>query len=93
MVEAVLGKALAGEETESYELPLTTRTGEAVVMLLNATARRNESGEVVGVVGIGQDVTEMKRALAAETNLLHTLDNSFDLVTLIELKDGVSTRT
>jgi PAS domain S-box-containing protein len=92
-VETVLLNALDGEETESYELPLTTRSGEYVKVLLNATALRNVSKQIVGVVGIGQDVTAVQKAQAEKEDLLQCLDNSFDLVALYEVKDGISTRT
>ena len=92
-VETVLCKALVGEETELYELPLTTKSGERVEVLLNATALRNASEQIVGVVGIGQDVTAMKAVQAEKEDLLQCLDTSFDLVALYEVKDGISTRT
>ena len=31
-------------------------------VLLNATTRRDVSGNVVGVIGVGQDITERKQA-------------------------------
>ena len=61
-VKEVLDKALVGEETANYEFPLFTKTGERVDVLLNSTARRDAGGRIIGVVGIGQDITESKRA-------------------------------
>jgi len=58
-VKAVLDRALAGEETSNYEVPLYTKAGERVMVLLNATTRRDASGNVMGVVGVGQDITEL----------------------------------
>jgi len=60
-VREVLLNALTGEETANYELPLYTKDGRRVEVLLNATTRRNVSGAVTGVVGVGQDITEMNR--------------------------------
>ena len=34
-----------------------TKTGIRLEVLLNATTRRDEQGNVIGVVGIGQDIT------------------------------------
>ena len=34
-----------------------TKAGARVEVLLNATARRNPGGKIIGVVGIGQDIT------------------------------------
>ena len=56
-VQAVLDKALAGDETDNFEFPLITKSGARIELLLNATTRRDEQGNVIGVVGIGQDIT------------------------------------
>ena len=58
-VQEVLNEALKGNETSNYEVPLFTKSGQRVMVLLNATTRRNPQGEVVGVVGVGQDITEL----------------------------------
>ncbi|RLN78412.1 hypothetical protein BBJ28_00012542, partial [Nothophytophthora sp. Chile5] len=57
-VDAVLAKALAGTETANFEFPLITKAGRRVEILLNATPRFNERGHVMGMVGIGQDITD-----------------------------------
>jgi len=56
-VQAVLDRALQGAETENFEFPLITKSGMHIEVLLNATARRDEQGCIIGVVGIGQDIT------------------------------------
>ncbi|KAL7460376.1 hypothetical protein ACHAXS_000830, partial [Conticribra weissflogii] len=56
-VRAVLDKALRGKETANFEFPLITKNGTRIEVLLNATTRRDEQGNVIGVVGIGQDIT------------------------------------
>jgi PAS domain S-box-containing protein len=60
-VNEVLQKALQGDETSNYEFPLYTKDNNLVRVLLNATTRRNANGDVVGVVGVGQDITELDR--------------------------------
>jgi PAS domain S-box-containing protein len=60
-VGEVLNKALEGEETANYEFPLYTKSGERVDVLLNSTTRRDASGKIVGVVGVGQDITELNK--------------------------------
>ena len=35
-------------------------TTKLISILLNATTRRDETGKVVGVVGIGQDISETR---------------------------------
>ena len=57
----VLERALQGEETENYQFPLFTKTGDRVDVLLNSTTRRDASGKIIGVVGVGQDITELKQ--------------------------------
>jgi len=41
----------------NFEFPLITKQGVRIEVLLNATTRRDEQGNVIGVVGIGQDIT------------------------------------
>ena len=79
-VQEVLQKALSGEETDNFEFPLYTKDGRRVEVLLNAATRRNTSNAIVGVVGVGQDITDRKNAetrvslLAADLRLL--IDNA-----------------
>lgn len=54
-VSDVLSKALVGKETANYELPLLSKHGERFTILLNATTRRDATGNITGVVGVGQD--------------------------------------
>ena len=68
-VRGVLRDALAGTQTSNYEFPLYTKTGERVEVLLNATSRQDASGRIAGVLGVGQDITEMKAAQAAKAHL------------------------
>ena len=56
-VKSVLDKAMRGKETANFEFPLITKNGIRIEVLLNATTRRDEQGNVIGVVGIGQDIT------------------------------------
>ena len=44
-VNDVLKKALRGEETANYELPLMTKDGQRLLLLVNATTRRNQIGD------------------------------------------------
>jgi PAS domain-containing protein len=72
-VQAVLDKALDGIETANFEFPLITKAGARIEVLLNATTRRNEHGKVIGVVGIGQDITAR---LAQEREYSKLIDNA-----------------
>ena len=57
-VQRVLEKALEGEDTANYEIPLRTKHGDTIHLLLNATTRRSRDDAIEGVIGIGQDITE-----------------------------------
>lgn len=58
-VTKVLNNALIGKETSNYEFSLYTNNKQHVMILLNATTRRDLEGNIIGVVGIGQDITEL----------------------------------
>ncbi|MBT4385475.1 MAG: PAS domain S-box protein [Betaproteobacteria bacterium] len=59
-VKQVLDDALRGIETGNYEFPLYTSEGERLEVLLNATSRKNVEGAIVGVIGVGQNITELR---------------------------------
>ena len=56
-VQEVLDNALKGKETANFEFPLITEARDEVEVLLNGTSRCDIDGNVVGMVGIGQDIT------------------------------------
>jgi PAS domain S-box-containing protein len=58
-VNQVFKKALKGDETGSFEFLFYTKDNSLVMILLNVTTRRDASGAVIGVVGLGQDITEL----------------------------------
>jgi PAS domain S-box-containing protein len=57
-VQDVLDKALKGDETSNYQLEFRSKTNEIRYLLVNATTRRDTDSNVVGVVGVAQDVTD-----------------------------------
>ncbi len=61
-VKEVLDRALRGVETENFEFPLETKDGRRVTVLLNAGTRRGAEGEITGMVGVGQDITQLRQA-------------------------------
>ncbi|MFT7685189.1 MAG: PAS domain S-box-containing protein [Candidatus Azotimanducaceae bacterium] len=67
--QTVLTKALEGNETSNYEVPLLTANGKRIVLLLNVTTMRDKEGEVRGVMGVGQDITELREKERALTQL------------------------
>ena len=72
-MKTVLDEAMTGNETANFEFPLITKAGARIEVLLNATTRRNEHGKVIGVVGIGQDITAR---LAQEREYSKLIDNA-----------------
>jgi PAS domain S-box-containing protein len=58
-VKHVLDDALKGKETANYEFPLFAKDGERVMVLLNSSTRRSVNGKINGVLGVGQDITEL----------------------------------
>jgi PAS domain S-box-containing protein len=70
LVKEVLDNALVGKETSNFEFPLYTKDGKRVEVLLNATTRRDASGNIVGVVGVGQDITHLKEVDRLKSNIV-----------------------
>ncbi|MAQ64647.1 MAG: hypothetical protein CL503_05040 [Actinobacteria bacterium] len=68
-VKNVLTRALNGEESANYEVPIFTKRGQRIMVLLNATTRRNMAGKIIGVVGVGQDITEINEARQELSNI------------------------
>ncbi|ARV07522.1 PAS domain-containing sensor histidine kinase [Polaribacter sp. SA4-10] len=58
-VKKVLDDALKGKETANFEFPLFTKNGHRVMVLLNSSTRRDANGKITGVIGVGQDITEL----------------------------------
>jgi len=71
----VIKDALLGKQTSNYEFPLFSKNGERIEVLLNATTRRDVDGKIIGVVGVGQDITKMKIEQAKSVALATDLQN------------------
>lgn len=68
-VGEILQAALNGNETSNYEVQVTSKSGEPIFLLVNATTRRDPSSDIIGVVGVAQDVTEDRRHARALRDL------------------------
>jgi len=77
-VKEVLDLALQGREKTNFEFPLYTKDKRRVDVLLNATTRRDVSGNVVGMLGVGQDITERKTAEAEQSRVAQELQTFID---------------
>ena len=60
-IGVILDKALNGEKIANYESSLLTKSGNKIDVLFNASTRRDASGQTVGVIGVGQDITELNK--------------------------------
>ena len=58
-VGSILQDALVGSETASFEFPIKTKDRGEILLLLNASTRRNTAGVITGVIGVGQDITQI----------------------------------
>lgn len=56
---AAMEKVLKGDVITNYEMVIRAKDDRAVTLLINATPRTSASSEVVGILLIGQDITEL----------------------------------
>lgn len=59
-VQTMLSQGMNGQEITNYEFSLWTKSGQRKDILWSATARRDRHGNIVGVIGIGHDITELR---------------------------------
>jgi PAS domain S-box-containing protein len=57
--ELMMRSVLQGFPVSHYEFPMVNRAGNKIILLLSATPRRNASGEITGLLAVGQDITEL----------------------------------
>jgi hypothetical protein len=67
-VGEVFDHALQGVDCQNFEFLVHSKDGRHVELLLNAASRRNAGGQIVGVTGVGQDITEKKYIEKAQIN-------------------------
>ena len=88
-VQEVLDNALQGKETDNFQFPLITKHGARVEVLLNAASRRDQEGRVIGVVGIGQDITAR---IAQEQEYIRLIDTANAPIFGVDTQGQVRTR-
>lgn len=69
-VTKVLHDATKGQDTQNFELPITSVSGKQRHLLLNVTGRRNEHDEIVGCIAIAQDVSSFIKLMEQEGELM-----------------------
>lgn len=58
-VTKILRKALLGKETNNYDFLIYTKYGQHKMISFNVSTRYDVDGNVTGVLGVGQDITEI----------------------------------
>lgn len=58
-IKKAVRKALMGKETANYEFSSVSKNGRKIVLLVNINTRRNSNGDIIGVLVLGQDITEL----------------------------------
>lgn len=60
-VNVVLDKAVQGEATSNFEFRILAKGSTQARLLFSANPQRDEDGRIVGVIGVGQDITTLKQ--------------------------------
>jgi PAS domain S-box-containing protein len=79
-VRMVLSAALDGTNTANYEQALQTKHGRTINLLINATTRRNNVGDVTGVIGVAQDITDLIALQPVLVDLEMVLNKCSDMI-------------
>ena len=58
-VSAIIHQALEGSSSSSIDVQFMTKEGQKLTLLLSASVRRDVANEIVGIIFIGQDITEL----------------------------------
>ncbi|MFC1743981.1 PAS domain S-box protein, partial [Candidatus Riflebacteria bacterium] len=59
-VREIFDRAFIGQETANFELTLNAREeNKRLVLLLNAKAKHDTTGRIIGALGVAQDITEI----------------------------------
>jgi PAS domain S-box-containing protein len=58
-VHEVLKRVIAGDSINNFELPIQTKSGERIIMLLAASPRYDAENRIKGVIMVAQNITEL----------------------------------
>ncbi len=86
----VAGVALKNRSVSNFELPLVTKSGKNVILLISASPRRSRDRQTTGAIFVGQNITELidyrlnlERKVEERTRELHAaLSKEQELVKL-----------
>ena len=72
-VSKSFNEALTGKEISCFNLPILSKSGKTYTLLLNACARRKSNGQVIGVLCLALDFTEINEKMVASTRVADDL--------------------
>lgn len=89
-VDAYIEQVLDGNPISHQEFQMINRSDEKDIFLLSATPRRNTKGEIIGMIAVGQDITELteyrmsleKKVMDRTRELQNALEKEKELATL-----------
>ncbi len=89
--EAMLARVLAEGTASHFETVHVNRTGNRVVLSLNATPMRDSAGQITGVTGTATDISPLKSREIELSSALEDQSLIFDSVSegIVMLRDGV----
>lgn len=76
--KVIFEKMSAGEDISNHEMYLTTKQGQATPVIFSTSILKNENGTVVGIVGIGRDISGWRRMEEELKNLEEKFDVLFE---------------
>lgn len=74
---AAVARVLAGEDVRNFEVPVRSRDGSELVFLWNATRLLDAQGQPVGIIAVGQDITEWKETENWLQRVIDTTQDAF----------------
>jgi PAS domain S-box-containing protein len=80
----MFNRILQGEHAAVHELRGHPSLPRPALMEMTLTAQKEESGKIIGVLGIGRDITERKQSDGARDRLAAILESTTDLVSIAD---------